>query len=412
MVQLLAKIGNIVLRVIAGTIASTMLAYSGYAVYDSYYTNKQAFASWDLEQYKPVQVEADEGNNFEDILQVNENVVGWISVPDTNIDYPIVQGSDDIEYASKDIYGNPSITGSIYLAFQNARDFSNLYNVIYGHHMDNGAMFGDIDKFTGQAFFDGHNTAYLMTPDKTYALHIFAFVQTDAYDSNVYSILKNNRMSADEILTYIRDNALYYREAENTGKIVALSTCSSFAANGRAVLFTMAQEVKDIPDEAPPKALNIHKAVGHGKTQTWALLNLICVALTFYAWLPLFQLKRKFGRRKKAKLWIEEAQNRLDANTSAEEAEQSNIKKLIDDLKKFLKAFRIGCIAEPVIAGAALIVFIITENLRTPMTLIDKYTPIMLAIFGVAIITDRILFFYRGEQWEEDDTANDSKNSH
>lgn len=426
MLKAVAKIGNILLRIVSGILASTMFIYSAYAMYDSYYTNKQAFSSWDLAQYKPVAVsEESEETGFEEILEINDSVVSWLTVDDTNIDYPVAHGADDLEYASKDIYGNPSITGAIYLAAQNYGDFSDQYNIIYGHHMDNGAMFGDIDKFEDQGFFDTHKYGYLRTPSKNYILEIFACMKTDAYDNSVYSVIQNRIAPMERILSYIEGKAVRWRDPGSVEKIIALSTCSDFETNGRIVVFAKAYETDEILDEDTPLSLDIRKAIGHGQSRVWALLNLICVFLTLYTWLPLFGLRRKFSRKKKAKNYIEESNELLDFwDESKEEIMKSytdelkemfettfeEIEEIVKDMKKFIRRFNIGLIVEPIIFILAVIAFILTEDIFNPMVLIDKWTPLMIAIFGISIIIDWRLYVYRGIQPDDEDEDDSEDN--
>ena len=399
-IQRLTKIGNVVLRFVTILLAVSMCTYSAYALYDSYYTNKQAFTSWDLQQYKPVPVEeGDDGESFAELLELNDAVVGWLTMDGTNIDYPVVQGTDDLEYAAKDIYGNPSITGSIYLAYQNNRTFSDQYNIIYGHHMDNGAMFGDLDKYVDAGFFESNTEGFLMTPSANYALHVFACLQTDAYNTQIYSVLRNNRYDQSTLLNYIRENALHFREPGGAGKIIALSTCAAFQTDGRLVIFATATEAEEIPDPEPPTGLDIRKAVGHGHGAAWALLNLICVIMTIYSWIPLFRLKRKYGRKKTAKQWVSEHN---------ETEEGSAEREIVKDLKRFIKKFNWGLVVEPIIFLGSVIAFILTENIFTPMILIDKWTPLMLAIYALAIFADIILFTYRGQQPSTDESENNS----
>ena len=130
---------------------------------------KSAFLSDDLLSYKP---QPGEGANpsLEDLMAINKDVAGWITIDDTHIDYPVVQGKDDMEYINKDVYGEFSLSGSIFLSCMNKKDFSDNYNLVYGHHMANGGMFGDVVSFTEKSYFDKHKTGELYLPDKT--MHI------------------------------------------------------------------------------------------------------------------------------------------------------------------------------------------------------------------------------------------------
>ena len=167
----IVKIIETVMRAIVAVVAVIIIMFAAYSLYDTFYINQHAFSSYELKQFKPIPVEVNTDNgkgngdgsgtdydqdSFTRLKEVNEDARGWITIYDTNIDYPVVQGEDDLEYASKDIYGKTSITGAIYLKTDNAEDLSDPYNVIFGHHMDNGAMFGDLEKYKQEDYFKSH----------------------------------------------------------------------------------------------------------------------------------------------------------------------------------------------------------------------------------------------------------------
>ena len=71
----------------------------------------------------------------------NPDVVAWIQIPGTQINYPVVQGKDNDYYLHRDLNGQKSTAGTIFLDYADQADFSSLHNVLYGHHMKNGSMF-------------------------------------------------------------------------------------------------------------------------------------------------------------------------------------------------------------------------------------------------------------------------------
>ena len=105
-----------------------------------------AFSSNDLLKYQPT---GDGPNSITlgELMKLNKDVVGWIKIFDTHISYPVVQGKDNQEYLNKDVFGEFSFSGSIFLDYRNACDFTDSYSIIYGHHMEYGAMFGDVVEF-------------------------------------------------------------------------------------------------------------------------------------------------------------------------------------------------------------------------------------------------------------------------
>lgn len=261
------KIGNGAVSLLAGLLAAVMILYSGYVLYDSFATEYGAYSSaWDLLKYKPDAASAQPSGGAESLAQINQDYRAWLTLYDTTIDYPVVQGSDDLYYASHDVYGNVSLTGAIYLAAGNKKDFSDSYNVIYGHHMDNGAMFGSLDKYTDEKYFQTHRTGILVTASGSYDVTLFAVVNTDAYESGIYTVgdrtaevirfLEGNRSQdvglGTEILVYDAETA------KNATKIVALSTCADAQTNGRLVAFGRMEKRKEeqpvITDQPTPTA--------------------------------------------------------------------------------------------------------------------------------------------------------------
>ena len=77
--------------------------------------------------------------DFEALTAENPDTIGWIRIPDTNVDYPIVQGTDNDFYLDHDFYGKESAAGSIYLDFESEADLQGRNQILYGHNMKNGA---------------------------------------------------------------------------------------------------------------------------------------------------------------------------------------------------------------------------------------------------------------------------------
>lgn len=158
--------------------------------------------------------------------------VAWLTVNGTDIDYPVMQGKDNDEYLNKDPYGAYSLSGSIFIDYRNAPDFSDAYSIIYGHHMEHHAMFGPLDNFKNSSFFDSHDSGELIVDGKKYELSVFAVMETDAWENIIYS----PAVDASEVKQYIKNNAMHYREPDGE-KILCLSTCIGNNSTGRLVVF-------------------------------------------------------------------------------------------------------------------------------------------------------------------------------
>lgn len=197
-----------------------MCLYAGYDTYMVYYhANDDS-----IQKFKPTQT-------VQEVKKaLGEDAVAWLTIDDTTIDYPVMQGDDNSAYLNTDPYGQYSLSGSIFLDSRNTSDFSDHYNLVYGHHMDHGSMFGSLDDFVQQDYFDQHRSGTLICENGTYHITLFAAIETDASVQEIF--VPNN----DKILSYLEGNAGIYYEPEND-HIIALSTCAGAASTGRTVVF-------------------------------------------------------------------------------------------------------------------------------------------------------------------------------
>ena len=171
--------------------------------------------------------------DFDSLKAENPDVCGWITLPETNIDYPILQSSveNDNFYLDHDFNKKKSIYGAIYIQRLNSNRFTDPNTVIYGHNMKNGTMFRHLHKFREKDFFDANEYFYIYTPGHIYTYRIFA-----AYRSDNRHILNSNDFTdeqsyAEYIETVKNPTSLIKntREVDLTtdDRIVTLSTCIS-----------------------------------------------------------------------------------------------------------------------------------------------------------------------------------------
>ena len=234
----LARAGDRLVSLLAAGLILLMLLYGGYSLWDTAMVFNGAFLSSDLLQFKPAAGDPDSNPTLAELQAINPDVLGWLTIDDTHIDYPVVIGETDMEYVNKDVYGDFALSGSIFLDSDNARDLSDAYTLVYGHHMDNGAMFGDVVEFVNTDYFESHPSGTLYLPDATYTIEIFACVQVDAFDSMIYDPLAQNG-DVSELLHYVDEIAVQsrYIGVQPTDKVIGLSTCAEAETNGRVVIF-------------------------------------------------------------------------------------------------------------------------------------------------------------------------------
>ena len=255
MVRFLLKTANGLLTLMVTVAVLVCGAYSVFALWD----NRQIYAEAEHVQRELLSLkpqknangqQQEEGPSFAEVLDINPDVCAWLEMEGTAIDYPVLQGESNLSYINTDVYGNFALAGSIFLDSRNDRSFQDSVSLLYGHHMDNHAMFGDLDLYKVRAFFDEHRTGTLMTPDGDYALNTLAVLVLDAGD-DVYFEPQAWEGDLDAFFEYTRQKALYLQEdtvealekaimedGEEGMQLLILSTCSSEFSNARTLVLT------------------------------------------------------------------------------------------------------------------------------------------------------------------------------
>ena len=222
-----------------------LFLFGSYSVY-SLWDNQQVYdAAKDIQiqmqELKPEQpTEEDEAPSFDDLHAVNPDVCGWVTLYGTQIDYPILQGDTNLTYINTDVYGNFALAGSIYLDCRNSRDFSDVYNLLFGHHMANSRMFGDLDLYKDEGFFRKNVRGTLLTENAVYDLQVAALLLVPASEEGVFDITLYE--NADDVISYVRENAVFLNntmpEPGDEAQFLVLTTCSSEFTDARTVLVT------------------------------------------------------------------------------------------------------------------------------------------------------------------------------
>ena len=117
--------------------------------------------------------------DFNSLVQANGDIFAWISIPGTDIDYPVVHCDDNEYYLSHNALNEESKSGAIFSDMQNTRGFTDPLTVLYGHRMKNGSMFAELHKFEDEAFFQQNNKIEIYTPVGQWEYEIFAAYRTD-----------------------------------------------------------------------------------------------------------------------------------------------------------------------------------------------------------------------------------------
>ncbi|ERI68623.1 sortase, SrtB family [Clostridium sp. KLE 1755] len=246
MIKILLKAVNFIVSFIVFFSLCTAGVYAAYALWDNsriYAAAKDVQA--DMLKLKPQTQDVENGASFEELLAVNPDVCAWVSLDNTKVDYPVLQGDTNLAYINKDVYGNFALAGSIFLDSRNDRTFADTYSLLYGHHMENSGMFGDLELYKKKAFFDDNTTGMLILPDRAYKLEILACLIIPVSDDFIFNT-EQWQADIDGELAYIEENALYLHE--NTleevnrlkePKLLALSTCSTEFTDARTIILAV-----------------------------------------------------------------------------------------------------------------------------------------------------------------------------
>ena len=155
------------------------------------------------------------------LKSVNKDIIGWIKIEDTTIDYPILQDNSNLYYLRHNYLKKYNSNGSIFTLDSNP--FQNKETLLYGHNMSNGTMFSILGKYLDKDFMLAHQKIKIYTPNKNYECVIFS-----AYSIGI-TTEKNNisNLSFNEKIEYYKESSkVKVNDIKITDKIIKLSTCS------------------------------------------------------------------------------------------------------------------------------------------------------------------------------------------
>ena len=205
--------------------------YSEYAAEQSY-ENLLEFADGalkDKESFEEVLVE--NPIDFASLKEKNDEVYAWIKIPETNIDYPVVQSKiDDNFYLNRSIDKKYLFAGMIYSQSCNNLDFFDPVTVLYGHNMKNGTMFQNLHKFQDAKFFEENDEFYVYTENRIFTYKVISAFKFDnrhimnSYDFNDKEQLtefQNTILNPNSLIKNVRSDI----KLNEYSKVLVLSTC-------------------------------------------------------------------------------------------------------------------------------------------------------------------------------------------
>ena len=198
--------------------------------------------------YKEIQEIKDKNieknNETLDLSYLNKDYRGWLTINNTNINYPILQGKDNNYYLDKDINKNYLVSGSIFLDFRNNK-FDDENTILYGHSMKNDTMFAQLDKFKEKEFFNENNKIVILTPEgKKLTYEVFYAYTTDVKDNYNETNFKTENEYRN-FLNKIENKSIVKSKLKviPKDKILTLSTCSYEYEGARMVVHAKLMEI-------------------------------------------------------------------------------------------------------------------------------------------------------------------------
>ena len=180
--------------------------------------------------------------DFTALKQENEDIVGWLYSENTQINYPVVQSEDNNYYLRRLINGEYNIAGSLFMDYRNNSNLEDNNTIIYGHNMENDTMFGTLQEYKSQEYYDNHKVLYYFTQEKNYMIQLFAgytiSVESDIYDlsiidgSKIEESIQNSDFNSDV-------------EVREEDKIMTLSTCAYEYDGARYIIMGVLHEIKE-----------------------------------------------------------------------------------------------------------------------------------------------------------------------
>lgn len=302
------------------------LIFSIYSFWDTHQVNEAA----DSKKYQTFKPVTEEGKrSFAELQAMNSDVMGWLTIYGTSIDYPLVKAQkDNFTYLSKNAEGEWESSGSIYVDYRNDAHFQDFNTIIHGHHMAEHKMFGDLDLFVKADYFNEHQYANLFFDGVNHGLEIFAVMTIDAYHPVASSPNIQDPAAKQDLLNSILKEAAQKRDIGVTTNdhIIIMTTCNLSETNGRYTLVAklLDHEVANpFPEEEDETrtgigSLNVFSIVDRfAQLSIWQWI-LLLVILICILWLLYKAERRRLLNKKLRKLEKEKATEEA-ANTEAKD---------------------------------------------------------------------------------------------
>lgn len=204
----------------------------------------------DLHELKKEVVQEDKDKrsrkiNWKKLKKINPDIIAWIEVPGTKVDYPVLGCHTWNEYLHKDYRGKDNYLGSIFIQPSTPKDFSTFHTVVFGHNMRNQSMFGSLHRFEKESFFKKHRKVLIYQPDQEIHAKVYSTYHTYDKRSSYQTEFKTEKEKQD----WIRNTKKYATFSSGIqpkihDRMITLSTCDNGRGHSaRYVIHTITEEV-------------------------------------------------------------------------------------------------------------------------------------------------------------------------
>lgn len=184
-----------------------------------------------MREQAPVEVD------FSKLLKINDDIIGWIYMEDTVVNYPLLQGENNLYYLDKTLYKKYLASGSIYLDCDNEPDFSDAHSIIFGHNMKNHTMFGDLSDLRDEDYLKEHPYVDLILTDGTWMRYEICSMYRAHVEDGTFRAPLNKAKNFKPFMELITeknmhaDSELDLPVVQEEDKVLTLSTCTEDSAD-------------------------------------------------------------------------------------------------------------------------------------------------------------------------------------
>ena len=202
--------------------------YNIYLVWKDYHTSDVEYDTLINDYVEEVPIEEEEYTlldiNWDELKKINPDIVGWIRIKDTVVNYPIVRGANNDIYIHKTFEGKTASAGAIFMDYRNEADFSDYVTVLYGHNMKNKSMFSMLRQYLDKEFLEEHKYIEIYTPNWT-KIYEPSYVYTAHYTNGAYDFGIADEANYKSWLSDRNKSSKYKKDPDTSKNSIVLSTC-------------------------------------------------------------------------------------------------------------------------------------------------------------------------------------------